>query len=461
MSAASASSAIVVVVEALRVEQAQRGVLDRPHGPVLLAFSKSHRPCSLADFSSRCRIAVLANHEEVCHCCRTTRFERSACLTRRRERTSCDASPSGATTASRVVIGIWIALIVGFGAPGRRRRRRLRRQLLAAGQRVPEGRTTCSRTSSPQQAGDSSQVVFKATDGTLDRRGPQAPRSRRWSPAALRAARRRRRLRSFAGPGSISQDGTIGFATPAVRRAGHRPRQGRRRARHRHRQGGRDRRAAGQPRRPGDQVRRAARAVGDRGASASSSRSSCSIIVLGSVAAMTMPLIVAFASIGVAMTVVLAASSVLRHRHLRAHAGGDDRPRRRDRLRAADHQPLPRRAPPRQRRPRVHAQRARHRRALGAVRRHDRRHRAAGHAAAGHLVPQRSRDRLRAGRVRHHGRLAHAAAGAAGHAARAAGQARQGHRQPRRQPRRLGQAGRASSSATRARSRSSPWSWSP
>ena len=104
----------------------------------------------------------------------------------------------------------------------------------------------------------------------------------------------------------------------------------------------------------------------------------------------------------------------LRHRGLRADAGGDDRARRRHRLRAAGHQPLPRRARRGRRRARGDADRDGHRRALRPVRGHDRRHRAARHAAARHLVPQRPGDRRGARGGADDGRLADAAARAAG-----------------------------------------------
>ncbi len=68
------------------------------------------------------------------------------------------------------------------------------------------------------------------------------------------------------------------------------------------------------------------------------------VVVLGSLAAMTIPLIVAFCALGVAMTLVLGGLVGDRHRRLRADAGGDDRARRRDRLRAAGDEPLPDRA---------------------------------------------------------------------------------------------------------------------
>ncbi len=94
---------------------------------------------------------------------------------------------------------------------------------------------------------------------------------------------------------------------------------------------------------------------------------------------------------------------------------GDDRPRRRHRLRAVHRHPLPR-EPARGPRPSSEStvDRHRHRRPRGAVRRHHRRHLAARHAPDG---PQRSSAAsaigAAVGRGHHHDRLAHAAAGAA------------------------------------------------
>ena len=112
-----------------------------------------------------------------------------------------------------------------------------------------------------------------------------------------------------------------------------------------------------------------------------------------------------------------------RRRRLVAPAGGDDRHRRRDRLRAADPQPLPAGARRRARRARRDAGLARHLRPRRAVRRRRGRDRHARHAAAGHLVPLRPRDRRRALRAVHDGRRADADAGADGLEDRPADQA--------------------------------------
>ena len=102
-----------------------------------------------------------------------------------------------------------------------------------------------------------------------------------------------------------------------------------------------------------------------------------------------------------------------RRRRLVAAARGDDRDRRRHRLRAPDPQPLPARTRRGARRARGDAGRDRHVRPRRPVRGRRGRDRHARHAAAGHLVPLRPRDRRRALRPVHDGRRAHADAGAA------------------------------------------------
>ena len=103
----------------------------------------------------------------------------------------------------------------------------------------------------------------------------------------------------------------------------------------------------------------------------------------------------------------------LRHRRVRAAAGGDDRARRRHRLRALHPHPLPQRA---RRGPGVAAGGDRRRRHGGArrpLRRHHRDHLADGDAAARHQLPLRRRDVRRAGGAVHDDRGADPAAGAA------------------------------------------------
>ena len=141
-----------------------------------------------------------------------------------------------------------------------------------------------------------------------------------------------------------------------------------------------------------------------------------------------------------AMVVSLGADVDRRHpsarrRRLDAAAGGDDRDRRRHRLRAADPQPLPAGARRWTRRARGDARLDRHVRPRGAVRRHRGRDRDARHAAARHLVPLRTGDRRRALRAVHDVRLADADAGADGQPDRPPDQAGEGDgRRRRRRP---------------------------
>ena len=197
----------------------------------------------------------------------------------------------------RLVIAIWIGAIVGFGvvagASGGAFKDNF--SLPGASRRRP---STCSRASSRRQAGDSSQVVFKARQT-----GRSPTRRTRPDPGARRKGRHAPERRRRAGPvrrAGLDQPGRDDrLRDGRVRQAGQRARQGRRRARHRHREGRRRRRAAGRT----SAVRRS------RSPSSPSSprpRPSASLVaivvllvVLGSFAAMTMPLIIAFAGIAV------------------------------------------------------------------------------------------------------------------------------------------------------------------
>jgi putative drug exporter of the RND superfamily len=207
----------------------------------------------------------------------------------------------------RLVIALWVATIVAFGAlagasgggfvdnfslPGSESQRAV--DLL--------------KSRFPQQAGDASQVVFKANAGTL--------RDAQHKQQVQALVRRLSTLPSvagvqdpYAGRGSISADQRIGFATIAF-----------------------DEQASDLAKPDVNRVVDVARAGADAGLqvnlggqaikfAAQPEQSATEaigvgvaivvlILVLGSVAAMTMPLIVAFAAIAVAMTMVFAASAV-------------------------------------------------------------------------------------------------------------------------------------------------------
>lgn len=207
----------------------------------------------------------------------------------------------------RTVIAVWLTVIVGTGALAG----------LAGGGFVDNFSLPSSESQKavdlleqrfPQQAGDASQVVFKADTGTL------ADAAHKPDIQAL--VRELATLPSvasvqdpFASAGSVSRDGRIGFATIVF-----------------------DEQASDLKREDVERVIAVARAADRDGLQvnlggyaikfAQQPEQSATeiigvgvaivvlIVVLGSVAAMTMPLIVAFASIGVAIALVLVASSM-------------------------------------------------------------------------------------------------------------------------------------------------------
>ena len=73
----------------------------------------------------------------------------------------------------RLVIGLWVAAIVAFGALAGASGGGFVDNFSLPGQRVPEGARTCCKSNFPQQAGDSSQVVFKAEHRHAHRRRAQ------------------------------------------------------------------------------------------------------------------------------------------------------------------------------------------------------------------------------------------------------------------------------------------------
>ena len=229
--------------------------------------------CSLASFAHRANLQCLQISLEMCHCCRSTR-SRSERLTFRDERNHMRRIAQWCHDRHRLVIGLWIALIVGLGGlaagvgggfvdnfslPGSESQRAY--DLLA--------------DKFPQQAGRLQPGRLQGQRRHADDAAAQGPRSTALVAELGDAARRRRRRRPVRRRRLDQRGRHDRLRHPAVRRAGLRPRQGRRRARHRHREGRRHRRPAGQPRRPGDQVRRSSPSSRPPRRSASASRSSC------------------------------------------------------------------------------------------------------------------------------------------------------------------------------------------
>ena len=135
----------------------------------------------------------------------------------------------------RLVIAIWIGAIVGFGVLAGASGGAFKDNFSLPGSESQKA-VDLLQSKFPKQAGDSSQVVFKANDGTLSDAAHKAEIQ-----ALVTKLGTLPSVAGVQGPsaeqGSISKDGTIGFATLGVRQAGERSREGRRRARHRHREG--------------------------------------------------------------------------------------------------------------------------------------------------------------------------------------------------------------------------------
>ena len=208
----------------------------------------------------------------------------------------------------RVVIAAWVALIVGTGGLA----------VAAGGGFVDNFSLPGSESQKavdllqskfPAQAGDSSQVVFKANTGSLNDAAHKTE-VRQLVTTLAQLPSVAGVSDPYAGPGQISQDGTIAFATVAF-----------------------DKQASDLDKTDIERVVNTARSAADDGLQVSLGGQAIKvaeqpeqsateaigvlvaiavlIIVLGSVAAMTMPLIVTFMSLGAAMTIVLAFSSIV------------------------------------------------------------------------------------------------------------------------------------------------------
>ncbi len=207
----------------------------------------------------------------------------------------------------RLAITIWIAAIVGFGGLAAASGGGFVDSFSLPGSESQKA-LDLLQTKFPQQAGESSQVVLKANGGTLTdparKAEVQALVSRLGTLSGVAAV-----TDPYAAPGQISRDGTIGFATVAF-----------------------DAQVtdldkddilavidtAKAAANDGLQVNLGGQAIRYAQAPEQSAAEAIGvgvaivvlIVVLGSLAAMAMPLIVTFAAIGVAMTLVLAASAL-------------------------------------------------------------------------------------------------------------------------------------------------------
>ncbi|MEA2423377.1 MAG: putative drug exporter of the superfamily, partial [Thermoleophilaceae bacterium] len=207
----------------------------------------------------------------------------------------------------RLVIGLWIAAIVGIGALAGASGGGFVDNFSLPGSESQKA-VDLLKTKFPQQAGDSSQVVLKANTGVL------TDPARKIEVEAL--VKKLGTLPGvagvrdpYAGPGAVSKDGTIGFATVAFnQQASHLAKSDIQRVID----------TAKGAANPGLQVNLGGEAIKLAEQPAQSATEGIGvvvaiivlIIVLGSLAAMSMPLIVAFAGIAVAMTIMLAVSSV-------------------------------------------------------------------------------------------------------------------------------------------------------
>src|SRR4051794_31787812 len=207
----------------------------------------------------------------------------------------------------RLVIGLWVAAILGFGALAGAAGGGFVDNFSLPGSESQKA-TDLLKSRFPQQAGDSSQVVFKANTGTLTdaahKREIEALVKKLGTLPSVAAVRD-----PYAGKGAISRDGTIGFATVAFDKQADDLKKadvqrvidtskGAANAGLQVNLGGQAIKVAEQPEQSATEAIGVAVAI------------IVLIVVLGSLAAMSMPLIVASAGIGVAMTIVAAASSV-------------------------------------------------------------------------------------------------------------------------------------------------------
>ena len=207
----------------------------------------------------------------------------------------------------RLAIGLWVAAIVGFGALAGASGGGFVDNFSLPGSESQKA-TDLLKSKFPQQAGDSSQVVFKANTGTIadaaHKAEIQALVKRLATLPSVAAVRD-----PFAGKGAVSRDGTIGYATVAFdQQANDIPKADIQRVID----------SSEAAANAGLQVNLGGEAIKIAEQPAQSATEAIGvvvaiivlIVVLGSFAAMTMPLMVAFAGIGVAMTIVAAASSV-------------------------------------------------------------------------------------------------------------------------------------------------------
>ena len=207
----------------------------------------------------------------------------------------------------RLVIGLWIAAIVGMGALAGASGGGFVDNFSLPGSESQKA-TDLLKSNFPQQAGDSSQVVLKANSGTLTdpahKTEVQALVKKLGTLPGVAGVRD-----PYAGPGAISKDGTIGYATVAFdKQASELDKADVQRVVD----------TAKGAANPGLQVNLGGEAIKIAEQPAQSATEGIGvlvaiivlIVVLGSLAAMSMPLIVAFAGIGVAMTIVYAASSI-------------------------------------------------------------------------------------------------------------------------------------------------------
>ncbi len=208
----------------------------------------------------------------------------------------------------RLVIAIWIGAIVGFGVIAGASGGAFKDNFSLPGSESQKA-VDLLQSKFPKQAGDSSQVVFKANDGTLSDAAHKAEIQ-----ALVTKLGTLPSVAGVQGPsaeqGSISKDGTIGFATVAF-----------------------DKQASELEKADVQRVIDTAKAAANDGLQVNLGGQAIKVaeqpeqsateivgvavailvllIVLGSFAAMTMPLIIAFAGIAVAMTIVVSVSAVV------------------------------------------------------------------------------------------------------------------------------------------------------
>ena len=249
------------------------------------------------------------------------------------------------TTGHRktVIIG-WIAALIVIGDDRRLGRLRLHRRIQAARLRLHRKPSTCSKTSSRRSRATPRRSSSRPTAGSNRRRCKKKMEGVFAEVEEVPARQRSRQpLRRAAAPAAISDDGKIAYATVQFDVPTNKLDKDEHQEDHRDRRGRRRRRPAGRARRPADRGSRTKKKATPRSRSACWRRSSscCSPSARWwRWGCRSSPRCSRSAS---ASAWSRSAPTSSTRPNFAPHAGGDDRPRRRHRLRALHPHPLPQR----------------------------------------------------------------------------------------------------------------------